>query len=71
VSFGPFATTTSESENVALSLAKPREAQAWLTGEPSYVPEVLLSDAAGAAIPHTVVDRGYTNLTEFPSEFPF
>ena len=71
MSFGPFATTTSESENVVLSLAKPREAQAWPTGEPSYVvPEVLFGDAAEAAITHTVVDRGYTNFAEFPSEFP-
>jgi hypothetical protein len=39
VSLGLFAITTSEI--VALSLAESREAQAWLTSELSYVPEIL------------------------------
>ena len=39
VSFGPFAITTSQ--NIALSLTVPREAQAWPTREPEYVPEAL------------------------------
>ena len=65
MSFGPFTTITSE--NVARcpwrSLAKLRLD---LRGAPSYVLEVLLGDAAEAAITHTVVDRGYTNFAEFP-----
>jgi SAM-dependent methyltransferase len=39
MSLSPFVKTTSE--NVALSLAESREAQAWPTSELSYVPEVL------------------------------